>query len=57
VYKAGVHQTGGAIRPEKCRWYIIGFKWANGVAKYEYNLTIEHVTIEDSYGNEKVVER
>ena len=57
VYKAGVHQTGGAIRPEKCRWYLIAFKWINGIAKYEYSPDIEPVTIEDSNGKEKVVER
>ena len=57
VYKAGVHQTGGAIRPEKCRWYLIAFKWINGIAKYEYSPDTEPVTIENSNGNEKVVER
>ena len=37
VYKTGVHQTGGAIRPEKCRWYLICFKWVNSIAKYDHN--------------------
>jgi len=36
IYSEGVHQTGGAIRPEKCRWYSISFKWINGIAKYDY---------------------
>jgi len=27
IYQSGVHQAGGAIRPEKCRWYSITFQW------------------------------
>jgi len=33
VYKVGVHQTSLAIRPEKCRWYLIAFKWVKKRSK------------------------
>ena len=57
VYKSGVHQTGGAIRPEKCRWYLICYKWINGIAMYDYNPNITDITITDSRGNDQIVER
>ena len=28
-YQSAVHQTGGAVRPDKCRWYSIHFLWKN----------------------------
>ena len=57
IYSEGVHQTGGAIRPEKCRWYSISFKWTNGIAQYDYQSNVEPITIEDSNGNKKVIEK
>ena len=26
-YQSAVYQTGGAVRPDKCRWYLIQFQW------------------------------
>ena len=37
IYTAGVHQIGGAIRPEKCRLYLISNKWVNANARLDYN--------------------
>jgi len=34
IWRQGVIQTGGALRPEKCKWYLINFKWRNGKYKY-----------------------
>ena len=37
VWQESVHQTGGAIRPHKCRWTIVDFKWRQGKAYYKRN--------------------
>ena len=29
IWRRGIHQTGGALRPEKCKWYLIHFQWKN----------------------------
>ena len=43
TYQAAVHQTGGAIRPNRCPWYSISFKWSSG--KWRYNKTVTDDTI------------
>ena len=35
IWRQGVIQTGGALRPEKCKWYLICFKWKSGKWYYE----------------------
>ena len=30
TYQQGVCQTGGEVRPAKCKWYSITFKWKSG---------------------------
>jgi len=57
AYQDGVHQTGGAVRPEKCRWYSISFKWIAGEWKYDNNPKIDKVYIQNSNGNEREIER
>ena len=57
VYSAGVKQTGGAIRPEKCRWFLVSYRWINGIAKIEYNPDVEPIQIENSSGNKQIVKR
>ena len=37
VWQESVHQTGGAIRPHKCRWTLVDFKWRQGKAYYKKN--------------------
>ena len=32
--------TGGAIRPEKCWWYLLYFQWDHGV-KWKYTSTLQ----------------
>ena len=27
TYQSAVHQTGSAVRPDKCIWYLIQFQW------------------------------
>mmetsp|Transcript_23013 Transcript_23013/g.34894 ORF Transcript_23013/g.34894 Transcript_23013/m.34894 type:complete len:87 (+) Transcript_23013:123-383(+) len=58
VWETSINLTGGAIRPEKCHWYVLDFKW-NGS---EYNLaTIDdtpyELTVKDMDGNRKTIER
>ena len=31
AWRSGIHASGGAIVPEKSHWYLIDFKWTNGV--------------------------
>ena len=57
VYSAGVKQTGGAIRPEKCRWFLLSYKWVSGIAKIEYNPDVDPIKIENSRGETQVVQR
>ena len=39
AYQTAVHQTGGAVRPDKCRWYSIQFQWKQDKWSYckKYN--------------------
>lgn len=34
IWNNAITQTGGALRPEKCKWYLITFNWRNGKWKY-----------------------
>jgi len=34
IWRKGVIQTGGALRPEKCKWFLVSFKWSQGKWKY-----------------------
>ena len=51
TYQQAVQQTGGAIRPDKCRWYSITFKWVSSNWKYVNKTDVEPIKIEDSNGN------
>jgi len=57
AYQDGVHQTGGAVRPEKCRWYSISFRWIAGEWKYDNDPNINKVYIQNSDGNDKEIKR
>ena len=50
AYQQGVQQTGGAIRPDKCRWYSITFKWIGSKWKYENKPKLEPIFIENAQG-------
>ena len=34
IWSALLHATGGSLRPEKCRWTLIDFKWKAGIPSY-----------------------
>ena len=48
-YQSAVAQTGGAVRPEKCRWYSIGFKAVNGKYTYVKNTMVPDIQIYTEY--------
>ena len=35
LWSALLHATGGSLRPEKCRWSLIDFKWTSGKPSYK----------------------
>ena len=35
LWSALLHATGGSLRPEKCRWTLIDYKWTAGVPRYK----------------------
>ena len=47
-YHNAVQQTGGAVRPEKCRWYAIAFQWKNGKCKYDHTISVPDILIKDT---------
>ena len=58
MWRQGVIQTGGALCPEKCKWFLIKFKWKSG--KWSYS-TIADVPakmyLKDSDGKRQEIER
>ena len=57
IYQDGVRQTGGAIRPDKCRWYSISFLWKAGKWKYDSTPHIKNVLLQDENGNDRIIQR
>ena len=58
VWRDQVHQTGGAIRPHKCRWALIDFKWKSGIARYKKNNEVEgELYIKDTDGIRRKIAR
>ena len=58
VWRDQVHNTGGAIRPHKCRWTLIDFKWRSGRAYYKRNHEAEgELYIKDINGIRRRIER
>jgi len=57
-WRKAVQQTGGALRPDKCRWYLISFKWKAG--KWKYSKIADHpaeIYQRDTNGNQILVQR
>ena len=48
AYQIAVHQTGGAVRPDKCRCYIIAFQFRNGKYVYDKKSSFPSISIEDT---------
>ena len=58
IWQQSVHQTGGAIRPHKCRWALVAFKWKNGIASYKRNDEVQGVLkIKDTTGVRQTIQR
>ena len=58
AYMHAVHQTGGALRPHKCNWYLITIKWTGG--KWRYGKTNEDVAtlrLKNTDGKKEIVKR
>ena len=57
-WRKGVIQTGGALRPYKCKWFLISFKWLQG--KWKYGSISEdpvRLYLRNSNGNKIEIER
>jgi len=58
IWRQGVIQTGGALRPEKCKWFLISFKWKQG--KWRYGTIAEDpakMFLKNSDGQKHEIER
>ena len=58
LWEKGIRATGGAIRPEKCHWYAVDFKW-NG-SNWSYKSTDElpaQLTVKNSEGTRQQIKR
>ena len=55
IYQDGVRQTGGAIRPDKCRWYSISFSWKSGKWKFDTTSNLNNIVLQDENGNDQTV--
>mmetsp|Transcript_5909 Transcript_5909/g.9058 ORF Transcript_5909/g.9058 Transcript_5909/m.9058 type:complete len:1660 (+) Transcript_5909:3576-8555(+) len=58
VWETSITLTGGAIRPEKCHWYILDFQWKGS----EYSLTTKEdipyeLTVKDMDGKRQIIQR
>ena len=57
-WETGIRATGGAIRPEKCHWYLMDYKWENSQWKLS---TIEetkfNLMVLNSKGNRELIKR
>ena len=57
-WQQSVYQTGGAIRPHKCRWALVAFKWKNGITSYKRNDEVQGVLkIKDTTGVRQTIQR
>ena len=56
AYQKGVQQTGGNVRPDKCRWYLIAFQWKAGKWSYKKNMD-EEIILEDENGRNCTIKR
>ena len=58
IWRKGVIQTGGALRPEKCKWVLISFKWTRGKWRYEsINDNPAKMFLRNSNGNTMELQR
>ena len=58
IWRIGAEQTGAALRPEKCQWYLITFRWKNGKPLFNsIAQTPAQIVQRDTNGVEQVVTR
>jgi hypothetical protein len=58
AWEAGIRAGGGAIVPSKSHWYLISYKWVNGVWIFEKNKeTTFNLTVKDEHGNRITLKR
>ena len=55
TYQNAVHQTGGAFRPNKFRWYSISFKWISGKCHYIKRPTNTVISIKNNQKTHKCI--
>ena len=58
TWEASIKTTGGAIRPKKCYWYVVDFKWKD--SKWEYKTTDDlpaTLTVKDTDGSRHPIRR
>ena len=58
IWRQGVMQTGGALRPEKCKWFLINFEWKNGKWKYcTSRANRANIYLHNSNGEKCIIDR
>jgi hypothetical protein len=58
AWEAGIRAGGGAIVPEKSHWYMIDYKWANGIWKYKKTTEdMFDLSIKDEHGSRIKLQR
>ena len=58
IWWRSIWATGGLLRPDKCRWYLIGFKWCGSKWKYiTKEDDMSSIAIPNIHGNDETVKR
>lgn len=56
AWEGGIRATGGAIIPEKSRWFLVDFHWNSGNWTYKWNRNaLGNLTVRDISGTTKVL--
>ena len=58
VWETSICITGGAIRPEKCHWYVLDFQWSG--SDYHLSTTTDipsNLSVKDSNGTRQTIKR
>ena len=57
LFAGCVRATGGQIRPDKCWWYPIAFRWNQGCWSYQCDTLDQELTVDDGSGRRHVIKR
>ena len=55
-WQSGLNISGGTLRPPKCYWYLLHYKWRGGVAQFADG-ECRDISVRDANGVEGMVER